>query len=236
MSEATAHEIWNVQLGPGRVRPMTLDEIDAAFEAGHISGSTLVLPPGKITWVTLGDAAGLDSQVAPSETPAPVVTELSPSSLAPMAISASSAHLESLVPPPPVLYEPEDDFEAAHKRSRIKLIAGGVGVLALIAALGAVGARIANQTESAVNTAAAGPPLRETKLSELGDEGPGGSRVLSDEQKKRLDQADKARAAAAAAAAAKRRDSQPPRRTPYKGDDPFKKSSGNKYDPLNGSL
>jgi hypothetical protein len=234
MSDASTQEIWNVQVGPGVVRPMTLDEIDAAFEAGHIAASTLVLPPGATAWTTLGAAAGLDSDTAPSATPAPVSADVAgPHSLAPMAIGNSAAHLDSLVPPPPAI--DDVDFEAAHRRSRITLIAGAAGVVAVLAALGAVGARVANQSEAAMNKAAAGPPLRETHLSDL-DEGATSTRVLTDEQKRRLEQADKARAAAANAAAAKRRENQPAPRTPFKGDDPFKKSSGNKYDPLNGSL
>lgn len=234
MSEGTTQEIWNVRLGPGQVRAMTLDEIDAAFDQGLLTASTMVLPPGAIAWVTLGAAAGLDEEAScASATPAPVTTEslAGPSSLAPVAIQNAPASLESLVPPPPAL--DDVDFEAAHRRSRIKLILGGVGVIALIAGLGVVGARIANQTEASVLKAAAGPPLRETKLSDLGDEGAPSTRVLTEEQKRRLEEADKARAAAAAKR--REREQQQPRK-PTKFDDPFKKSTGNKYDPLNGNL
>jgi hypothetical protein len=58
-------EIWHVKLPSGDVKPLSLDELDAAYEAGRIDLSTPVLPPAAITWSTLGNVAGLDPEPMP---------------------------------------------------------------------------------------------------------------------------------------------------------------------------
>ncbi|MFO0741434.1 MAG: hypothetical protein U0270_36395 [Labilithrix sp.] len=54
---------------------MTLDELDAAFEAGRIHSRTLVRRRGTVRWETLGKMAGLDdaSDAPPSEVVGPIV-------------------------------------------------------------------------------------------------------------------------------------------------------------------
>jgi hypothetical protein len=73
-------ELWFVKLPNGAVHHVTLDQLDAAFEAGHIDARTPVLSDGATQWTTLGEAAGLEDApvapapvAAPSPTPAPVV-------------------------------------------------------------------------------------------------------------------------------------------------------------------
>lgn len=256
MSHEVVSEIWHVQLPNGQAHPLTLDELDAAFEAGHIDESTPVLPPGATQWTTLGVAAGLGAQhhdepsqeIAPAAqatqasppappvhetvTPTPVTMELpGPMSLSPMAISATP----SFAPIPDL---PDVDFEAAHRSSKRKMIFGAIGAAVVLAAVGFVGVRAMNKAEAAGNTFhnAVSAPGPETHLSGGGDDNTPNRPALSEEQKKKLEEADKARNAAAAAKRKAKEDAHPAPSKPFKGDDPFKKNSGNKFDPLNGNL
>jgi hypothetical protein len=60
--------LWYVKLPDGDVEPVTLDELDEAFQAGHINENTMVLADGETQWARLGDLAGLDQ---PAQRPAP---------------------------------------------------------------------------------------------------------------------------------------------------------------------
>ncbi|MBX3206609.1 MAG: hypothetical protein KF764_16165 [Labilithrix sp.] len=71
-------ELWHVQLG-GVVRTMSLDELDAAFQAGIVDERTMVLKGGALHWTTLGDVAGIDEQ---PNSIAPTAADIAPSSLA----------------------------------------------------------------------------------------------------------------------------------------------------------
>lgn len=71
-------ELWHVRLG-GVVRTMSLDELDAAFQAGVVDERTMVLKAGALVWTTLGDAAGIDE---PPNSIAPMATDVAPSSVA----------------------------------------------------------------------------------------------------------------------------------------------------------
>ena len=55
-------ELWYVRLSNGDVHHVTVDQLDVAFEAGHIDGDTLVLMDGSSEWKRLGEAAGLDDE------------------------------------------------------------------------------------------------------------------------------------------------------------------------------
>lgn len=55
-----ADDLWLVRLRNGKVRAMTLDELDAAFDAGLINALTPILPPTAKGWTPLGIVAGLD--------------------------------------------------------------------------------------------------------------------------------------------------------------------------------
>lgn len=65
-------ELWFVKLPNGDVHHVTVDQLDTAFEAGHIDVNTLVLADGSSEWTRLGEAAGLDEEPAPARSPAPM--------------------------------------------------------------------------------------------------------------------------------------------------------------------
>ena len=58
-------ELWYVKLANGDVHRVTIDQLDGAFQAGHIDESTMVLAAGASQWTKLGDLAGLDDDAAP---------------------------------------------------------------------------------------------------------------------------------------------------------------------------
>lgn len=73
-------DLWYVKLQNGDVHRATLDQIEQAFEAGHVDGKTMVLATGETEWKTLGELAGLDDQpaeAAPAAAP-PVVAPSAP--------------------------------------------------------------------------------------------------------------------------------------------------------------
>ncbi|HEX4445482.1 MAG TPA: hypothetical protein VH044_02045 [Polyangiaceae bacterium] len=57
-----SEELWYVKLANGDVHRVTLDQLDGAFQAGHIDEGTMVLAAGASTWTKLGDLAGLDDE------------------------------------------------------------------------------------------------------------------------------------------------------------------------------
>jgi hypothetical protein len=85
-------DLWYVKLADGDVHRVTLDQLDQAFQAGHIDEDTLVLAAGATQWTKLGELAGLDEapavQVVPpraaaapapyTPTPAPYLAAPSP--------------------------------------------------------------------------------------------------------------------------------------------------------------
>ena len=63
-------ELWYVKLANGDVHRVTIDQLDGAFQAGHIDESTMVLAAGASQWTKLGDIAGLDDESASEARPA----------------------------------------------------------------------------------------------------------------------------------------------------------------------
>ncbi len=59
-----SEELWYVKLANGDVHKVTLDQLDTAFQAGHIDENTMVLAEGLDTWSKLGDVAGLGEEEA----------------------------------------------------------------------------------------------------------------------------------------------------------------------------
>jgi len=80
---------WYVMLADGDVHRVTLDQLDDAFQAGHIDQETLVLAEGAKLWTKLGKLAGLEETPPPPRVPVtnsfrPVsvdLTEVDPSDL-----------------------------------------------------------------------------------------------------------------------------------------------------------
>jgi hypothetical protein len=55
-------ELWEAQIG-GRIELLTLDQLDAAFESGRISETTLVRAKGTDVWSTLATVLAATSAV-----------------------------------------------------------------------------------------------------------------------------------------------------------------------------
>lgn len=239
-SPTSSHdELWRVQLATGEVRTMTLDGLDEAFQAGAIDESTRVLAPGATGWAKLADVAGLGDAEPAAEAPEQAFPSLSPMAAD---IPASRGSLEqvdlSAYDPSPKV---PDDFvidENALKAKKGRVAAFvGLGMAAVVGAL-FVGAKLAGNIEgiattNAMRPAAAAAPQGAVDLNDIEAR----ARALSEDQKQRLLEADKARetsrkAKAAAQPAAPGRGGARP--AGEKGA-PFV-NGGDKYDPLNGAL
>ncbi len=238
-TDVTTHagmDLWRVQLPTGEVRVMSLDALDDAFQAGTITESSPVLPPGAAAWTRLADAAGLDAPSHESNVP----------SVAPMAVSIAEVSTSHASPYgargdfslPDVDVDSLEDEAFKPKRGRIfavvglaALFVGGLGFAAT--RVGNLGERAKSSLSAPVAAAAAPPPA----AVDLNQAAPG--KVLTEEQRAKLAEADKAREAASAARDAQRRKdrpSSPAKRGPReKTTTPFV-NGGNEYDPLNGAL
>jgi hypothetical protein len=86
-------ELWYVKLANGDVHRVTIDQLDGAFQAGHIDESTMVLAAGASQWTRLGDIAGLDDE-ANSGAEAPAEEAAAPQEPA----HAEQAHPEEELP------------------------------------------------------------------------------------------------------------------------------------------
>jgi len=241
-TDVTTHagmDLWRVQLATGEVRVMSLDALDDAFQSGLITESTPVLPPGAAAWTKLADAAGLDAPAAPDG---------NVPSVAPMAVSVAESTGDATPYANHSPYSlPDLDIDAMNdeafnpKRGRVfaaiglaVVLVGGLGFAATKAGNIAGAASNSLSAPGAEKAAAAAPPPAAVDVNTAAP-----AKTLTDEQKTKLAEADKAREAAAAARDAKRakdRPSGPARRGPReKSSQPFV-NSGNKYDPLNGAL
>ncbi len=76
MSEAPEEDLWQVAVAPGDTRMMTLEQLDAAFEAGLVNESTLIAEAGSRDWEPLYVVAGLEppSSVGQHTVPGPPVS------------------------------------------------------------------------------------------------------------------------------------------------------------------
>jgi len=108
-------DLFYVKLADGDVHRVSLDQLDDAFQAGHIDATTMVLASGADRWTTLGDLAGINDDDADDEAVAIQVIAQSappmPSSVAPPSPSqaprpqpmAAAPHVAppSVAPPSP---------------------------------------------------------------------------------------------------------------------------------------
>jgi len=134
-----AEEIWSVRLPTGDVRRGSLDDLDAAFEAGHIDENALVLAPGATKWTKLGELAGLDADDAPPPAPAAV-------SVAPYP-SPNSLR--------PVMMDVDDfSYDAPRRSSKGPVLLGIVGAAALIGGIVFAVHQFATGSETSTATAA----------------------------------------------------------------------------------
>lgn len=144
---STVDDTYVVKLPNGDARVMTVEELDAALDAGLIHSSTQLLPPGSATWTTLGVLAGLDD-VAP---PAPPLVPMSPSSLVPVAFPAPSDI---------ALADVDDELGVAGRRRAVKIVGIVFGAAAVIAIVFGIQSAISQSIASSATQAAlaAQPP------------------------------------------------------------------------------
>lgn len=71
VAEDEAEDRYYTQVEAGDVRLFTLDQLDAAFNAGLIHENTYVCLEGSEQWLTLGEVAGLGEEEPPAPSVAP---------------------------------------------------------------------------------------------------------------------------------------------------------------------
>lgn len=157
---AAVDDDYVVKLPSGDARVMSIDELDAALEAGTIHKDSPVLAPGTVTWTTLGVLAGLDDEPAHSAVVA-VAAIPSPSSIAPMVMSGSSG---ADVEVPLSLDSLDDDSAILRPRRRLgKVVVAAFGALAIFA----VGFAIKSAVSQTLATRAAEAALAAQPASPL---------------------------------------------------------------------
>jgi hypothetical protein len=255
-AETTDTDYWHVQLLSGEVRYWSLEELDDAFQKDLVDAKTYVLKEGETTWMRLGELLGLDEA---ESAPAPVVSASS-APIAPvyvMPVSAMPGAPISVAPPSygygandagansirPVVSDmsgysdlDDDDLAAAMKpkKKKIYAIAGGAGAALLLLIVGITQA--SGGSSSGMTAAGAQPPaaVAPPAADPVPADQPAPQATLSDDMKRQLLAADKAREAKSAAKAAENAKYQT-KKTSYrapKSGQVFHKG-GNKYDPLN---
>jgi hypothetical protein len=139
-------DLWYVKLADGDVHRVTLDELDQAFQAGHIDEETMVLAARATQWTKLGALAGLDESpavqvVVPraaagpapyTPTPAPYLAAPTPclpatNTVRPVSVDLSDVDVDFGAIPRP---------KASGKRVAVALLA-----VAILGCVGAVAAR-----------------------------------------------------------------------------------------------
>jgi hypothetical protein len=233
---ADHQDLWRVQLASGELRQMSLDDLDAAFEQGVLSARSPVLAPGASEWSSLGVVAGLVDEEATDEEPA---VESQANSLTPFALTQAQDIGRPAAQVLPHDLADLDDQAFSPKKGRVigfmvaglcVLALGGVGLTRVVSS----GAAKSAATGAQITGSLAQEPKTEKALSGKDDE-PTGAK-LSDDQKQKLIEADKAREAKqrakAPVAVPGRKGPQGPR---TKEGNPFH-NGGDKYDPLNGAL
>jgi hypothetical protein len=230
------HDLWYVKTADGDVDRMTLDQLDEAFNAGHIDENVTVLPAGQSNWVRLGTLLGLDQ---PATTP--------PVSFAPV---------PSYAPVPnsmrPVSIDLGEDQEFAPRKSR-----KGIGTVAVAAVLlipaGILGANHMHLGSTSVDSnvaaaamqapppvAAAPPPPAPTPPAPTPPATTATARAsadnrLTDDQKAKLAAADKVLDAKIKAKQKARISGGRHHSSPKYQSQGFT-SGGNKFDPLNSGI
>lgn len=140
---------YHTQIEAGDVRLFTLDQLDAAFNAGLIHENTYVCLEGDSNWLTLGEVAGLSDE-EPVSAPVPVVAPVPqarqltaapayggfattpsvipavPYSVAPMVMPRSIAPVSN-----DLSFDDDFDLMAMRPKRRAGKVVAGLAVLAL---------------------------------------------------------------------------------------------------------
>ncbi len=106
-------ELWYVKLADGDVHRVTIDQLDGAFQAGHIDENTMVLAAGASQWTKLGELAGLgDEPEAPPQAVASApparaaVQQAAPAYAVPVYAAPAPAQVAPRAVAAPVSYAP----------------------------------------------------------------------------------------------------------------------------------
>lgn len=135
---------YHTQVEAGDVRLFTLDQLDAAFNAGLIHENTYVCLEGGSDWLTLGEVAGLGDE-EPVSAPVPVVQPVPQARHYAAPAYSGVAASPSVIPvvqysPAPYSVAPvtndlsfDDDYEmmAMRPKRRVGKVVAGLAVLAL---------------------------------------------------------------------------------------------------------
>jgi hypothetical protein len=160
------NELWYVQVKDGTVHPATLEQIDDAFNAGHIGADTMVLAAGDTQWQRLGELAGLDAPPPPPPPPArvSVAVPVARPQPQPRPYVAPAKIVPSSLRPMTFDLDADDDVAAMRPKSGAKRFFGAMVALAVIgglafAATHASGLNLRTfQFQSAAAAAPAPPP------------------------------------------------------------------------------
>ena len=224
-------QLWYVKVADGTVHPASLEQIDDAFNAGHISADTLVLAAGETRWKRLGELAGLD------EAPSQAASSVSPMSV-PAPSSAPSSAMPSSLRPLTFDLDVDSDEAAMRPKPRKALLFGGLGVALAIGGVILAVSRAGGGAAPAVAAAAPPPPVVPVADSPAPAASSADSVIprFSDEQKQKLLAADKAREDQAAAKHSKFHPGSVHRSSHSSGKAQGFTTGGNKYDPMNASF
>lgn len=257
---------WYVKLPDGDVHRVTLDELDGAFQSGHIDENTMVLASGADQWTRLGDlvggeeaSEGTDGEATATGTQAPMPV--------PVAVAAPAARAQQPVVAPapradapnrqvPPAYVPmatslrplsvnlgdASDFEYPKPR-RGRWLVAAVGALVAVGAVGFAVQRTALSSQSSDTTAAAAmqPPPAPAPSPEPAPAPPATPEVssgqhLADDLKAKLLEADKQRDAKSKSRKGHSAGGESHASAPKYKASPVFTTGGNKYDPLNSNL
>jgi hypothetical protein len=128
---------YHTQIEAGDVRLFTLDQLDAAFNAGLIHENTYVCLEGGSEWLTLGEVAGLGQEEEPVSQPFPTAAAVSYYSAPPVApYGVSPMVMPRSIAPVSSDLSFDDDYEmmAMRPKRRIGKVLAAITVVGLAAA------------------------------------------------------------------------------------------------------
>jgi hypothetical protein len=204
-------DVWFVRTQTGEAR-VTLDQLDAAYQAGSIDEKTQVREESSLTWTTLGELLGVEAAPQP---------ETHSASVRPVMVDLDDI----------------DETQLKPKKTGVFVgIAAGVLVLGGLAfAVTQFGGAPAIEKAAAAGGGQAAAVVPQAAPEPDPQQKPG----LTEEQKKALEKADKdlaTKQAAKADALREKRERQQSFSRPGQKSGPVFQKGGSKYDPLNQGL
>ena len=134
-------DVWQVKLASGEMRPMTLTQLDDAFQESTVNADTYVLQAGTTTWAKLGDVAGIGASGE-----SPIEAKVAPVSEAPVAF--------------PIDMDDSDDEMMAglRPRKRGRILWGMAAAALVLGGIGFAATRSPDAPPAPVAAAVAPPP------------------------------------------------------------------------------